>query len=76
MHWDLAAAQKEMRSRERRRESKGDEEAVGVKQGVACVLGWSHCAGGGMLEFLPVAPRKGREQPCFAEEPEHPGRAA
>lgn len=66
MPWGLATAQKEMRSRERRQKSKGNEEAVGVKQGVACVLRWCHCAGWGMLQLLPLGPRKGLEQPCLA----------
>lgn len=68
MHWDLAMAQKEMRSRERRQKSKGNEEAVGVKQGMACVLRSCHCDGWGMLEFLPVGPRKGQGQPYFTKK--------
>lgn len=59
-------AQKEMINRERRQKSKGDGEAVGVKQGMACALGWCHHAGWGMPELLPVGPRKGQEQPRLA----------
>lgn len=61
-------ALKEMRSRERRQKSKGNEEAVGVKQGMACVLRSCHCDGWGMLEFLPVGPRKGQGQPYFTKK--------
>ena len=51
---------KEMRSQERRQKSKGNEEAVGVKQGMVFALRWCHHGGRRMVELLQWVPERGK----------------